>query len=232
MKLTTLVLSVIFLFSSLILFSQNRFNQFDGYEKRRFQFFNVKVKAGYFNSSVDVKFDSGSLRDDLQSVTFDKVSNFRFGIELEHMFPYSNRWSFILEPSYQRYEDSQQVDRVDVDPEPFTQTVNIDYSFLEFPLGVRHHIYLKRSKIFLNATINFVVPLNDTIDYSGEFKDINLYRDLEIDSGVTIGLGFGYSFDERYSLEYRYNVPTNILNKSASYQAPFKNSGLILGFRF
>lgn len=232
MKLVTLILSLAFITSSFISSAQNRGRDIYDYQARRGQRFNIKIKAGYFNSDVDVEFDEGNFRDDLQSVSFDKQSNFRFGIELEHMFPFTNKWSFILEPSYQKFEDTQTVNRVNVDPSDFTQRVSIDYSFLEFPLGVRHHMYFGRSKVFLNATINFILALDDSIAYSGEFDDINLYRDLEIGDTVSIGLGFGYSFNERFSIEYRYNVPTNILDKSASYTAPFENSGFILGFRF
>jgi hypothetical protein len=46
-----------------------------------------------------------------------------------------------------------------------------------------------------------------------------------------LNLAFGYSFNERISIEYRLATRRNVLAQYASYRGPFDNSSLIIGFR-
>lgn len=196
------------------------------YAERLGNLFNVKIKLGQSWAKVRVLYEESTLRDDNKSVEFNKESSIRFGLEVEHMFEFSNKWSVFAEPTYDSYNSVAEIPSA-IDPANLT-SVQIDYSFIEVPIGIRHHMYFGRSKVFVNMALVFVLDLNTDIDYEEVFEFEN---DLEINSDINLALGFGYSFNERVSLEYRFGTSRNILSQYASYKGPFKNSSLILGFR-
>ncbi|MFP4846616.1 outer membrane beta-barrel protein [Winogradskyella sp. PE311] len=215
---------VFFLVSS---YAQNDLNSAQkSYIKRINSAFNLKVKTGQSWSKSKVKFEEGIFIEDNQSVNFDKENSIRFGIEMEFIFASSNKWSAFVEPTYDSYNSVQKLPSA-IDNSNLT-SVKIDYSYIEVPVGIRHHMYYGRSKLFLNFAVVLVADLNNEIDYEEQFEFEN---DLEIKSDLNLVLGFGYSFNERFSLEYRISTTRDVLSKYASYQGPFKNSSLILGFR-
>lgn len=196
------------------------------YANRLNNLFNLKIKVGQSWAKGSVQFEEGFLRDDNQSVEFSKESTVRFGIEVEHMFEFSNKWSVFAEPTYDSYNSIAEIPSA-VNPSNST-SVEIDYSFIEVPVGMRHHMYFGRSKLFVNFALVFVLDLNSEIDYEEVFEFEN---DLEINSDINIAFGFGYSFNERISFEYRFGTSRDILSQYAAYKGPFKNSAFILGLR-
>ena len=102
--------------------------------------FHLTLRPGINFNSLDVESKVNNDRD----VNFGNQTNFRFGIETELLFPFNkNKWSLIFEPTYHYYNGKKQLN---------IQSVEVDYSYIEFPLGLRHYFYLNDdSKIFINA---------------------------------------------------------------------------------
>jgi hypothetical protein len=96
--------------------------------------------------SASVQYDSGALREDNQSVEFNKVSSLRFGLEAELIFPYTNKWSVFIEPTYTLYNSKQELASA-IDESNLT-SVEIDYRFIEVPLGLRHQFFFWSLKSF------------------------------------------------------------------------------------
>ncbi|MCB0398461.1 MAG: hypothetical protein KDD26_02355 [Winogradskyella sp.] len=71
--------------------------------------FNFKIKAGQPWAEGSVQFEEGFLIDDNQFVEFSKELSLRFGIEIEYMFEFSNKWSVFTEPTYDSYNSVAEI---------------------------------------------------------------------------------------------------------------------------
>jgi len=173
--------------------------------------FILTLRPGLNNSRLSIDFPNSDSRD----ADFGNELNFRVGIEFEYVLPFNkNKWSFIVEPTYQ-YFQSETVVR--------TQNIAADYKSIELPIGVRHYIFLNdNSKIFFNASIVYDFDFDSLIDF--EFTP-----DVAINSKGNFGLGLGYKYNNRYSLEFRY------LTNRQSFNLQFRESdyntiSLIFGY--
>lgn len=111
----------------------------------------------------------------------------KIGVELEYILPFlGNSFSLFTAPKYYRYKN----DFVrEYSVYPHTQTVVIDASILEIPLGFRYYNYFNGDNALflsfayvLNNTLNSTMQVNtleDDLDYSGV-------------SSFHVGLGYRY----------------------------------------
>ena len=188
------------------------------------------IKLGYFNPNVEIDLTNTQFGEDRQSTELSSKSSIRVAVELEYTLPFNNnKWSLFIEPGYQSYSNSKTFETGNVTGAD--QTVSVDYEYIDIPIGVRHHMFLNEdSKLFLSAALVFAIDFSDIIDY----EDDNEARDLVIQSGSNLFVGFGYNYLDKYSVEARFATNRNITKgESAIVRADYKsNIGLVLGYKF
>ena len=139
--------------------------------------FNLTLRPGLSFNSLNVISKVNNDRD----VDFGKQTNFRFGLETELLFPFDkNKWSLLFEPTYHNYEGKEQLNN---------QYVQVKYSYIEFPVGIRHYLNLdKKSKLFINAL--YIIK---TIDFDSkiDYQFIPTF-DTEVLTKKYFALGVGY----------------------------------------
>lgn len=188
----------------------------------------VYSKKGIFNIwgkfSIGQSISDNPFYSDKKNNQFNDKIVFKYGIELEYIFSSKNKkWSLFFEPTYQSYSS---------EPKSVysgNSTYYIDYSSIEIPVGLRHYFFLnKKNKIFVNAGVNLDLVLN------GEFNFDNSFSAKISNTPENYFLGLGYNFNNKLSLEFRYNSPRSIVPPLFSFNGPnnFNNASLKLGYNF
>ncbi len=141
----------------------------------------------------------------------------RFGVEGEFILPFNkNKWSIILEPTFRSYQ-GENIYR--------DRPVTVDFKSIEFPLGLRHYIFLnEKSSIFLNGSFVIDILLGEPLII------VESHTDLELENRMYFTVGAGYKFLGRYSMEFRYGIPSGIINYTG-VSARYKSLSLIVGYR-
>jgi hypothetical protein len=192
--------------------------------------FHLTLRPTLNNSSLVVK--NSSL--DALSVDFGKNTSFQLGIEAEVVLPFNkNKWSLIVEPTYQRFKSEKSKQSSQVAGGIIFSKVN--YESFELPVGVRHYFFLnKQSAIFANVSFCANFPRNSSIQY---FRDngSNLGVDYAIQAPQrNLTFGIGYKFKDRYRFELRYNnrdllIPSGLQRDvNASYSSLNLSAGFTL----
>ncbi len=153
-----------------------------------------------------------------KSATFETKTGFSVGVELEYVIPYDrNKWALILEPTYQSYEPSPELTQEG-------QGVEVSYTSIEIPFGLRHYFFLNdKSKLFVNASFVVDVVLDSKLTFE-------LGDDLDVVSGSSIAIGFGYKYDNKYSAEVRYQTDRSLTVDYNAYNSKYSSFGLWLGY--
>ncbi len=189
---------------------------YDKKEKR--DGFNLSIRPGISIAELDVQPEGN-----LPGGTFDSDIAYRIGLELEYVFPFNkNKWSLLLEPAFQSFETTQMVEG--------DQAI-VDYQSFLISLGLRHYSFISRkSKVFINGLIVLDLVLDDSrITFDRNVFSTN-YIDL-ISSG-NFAIGLGYTFNNRVSLEARYNIRRDVLAADGDFDSVYNTYGIILGFNF
>ncbi|NAS31900.1 outer membrane beta-barrel protein [Flavobacteriaceae bacterium R38] len=187
-------------------------------------FINFKIKTGLDFSSLSIDqprpFGSFTIAD------FGQQLSFRIGAELELILPFNkNKWAIFIESNYRNYNGSDERRRSDAFDLSDEQIIDVDYSVIEFPIGVRHYFFLNDySKLFINASVALDFPINSTIDFENTNFSINPTTKLDV------GLGVGYNYRNKFSLEFRYNPGTSI-EDSDSFITDYSSASIILGYK-
>ncbi|HEY9008572.1 MAG TPA: outer membrane beta-barrel protein [Ohtaekwangia sp.] len=175
-------------------------------------FFNLTVRAGINSSSLTLS----SAYNSIENTNFSRKQSFRSGIELEFILPFNkNKWSIIIEPSYQHYKNETTIN---------SQTVKADYRVLELPIGARHYFFLnERNKLFINASFIYSYDGNSKLDFKTS-------EDIDISSDDNLAFGVGYKFGNRYSIELRQQTNRNIARGYVFWGSAYNTTSLIIGF--
>ncbi len=194
-------------------------------EKQKRDLFNLNIRPGINNSSLSVVHNFQNYRD----VDFENKWNFRLGIEAEFILPFNkDSWSIVAEPTYQSYKDERITNVTKITLGDITASV--DYKAIEIPLSIRYYIFLNdKSKIFANVgyVINFTT--NSSFIYSRSSS--NIFDDLDINrTKNNWAIGLGYKLDDKYSIEFRYLTPREILGKYVFYDSKYKTVSIIFGY--
>jgi hypothetical protein len=192
--------------------------------KQKKDLFNFNIRPGLNYSSLKIQNSTTDSRD----TDFENGIGIRFGIETEFILPYNkNKWSIIIEPTYQRYKSEQTKETSTVSGGILVSQV--DYKSIELPLGLRHYFYLNdRSKLFTNISYVFDFSNNSTIKFLR--NDYSWVSQLEIKSRRNIALGVGYKYKNRYSIEIRYNTSREILSDYLYWSSNYNSLNVIFGF--
>ncbi|OCK43113.1 outer membrane beta-barrel protein [Tenacibaculum soleae] len=183
-------------------------------EKQKKDLFNLSIRPGFNNSSLSVQNSIYSSRD----TDFDNEFGFRFGIEAEFIMPFNkNKWSLIIEPTYQYYKSEK---------ETRNRNVKADYKSIEIPVGIRHYFFLnENSKMFVNGSFIFDFSNNSIVDYS-------IGTDLEIKTRNNFAFGIGYRYNDKYSLELRYQTSREVLSDYIAWSSDYNTFSVIFGYSF
>lgn len=176
--------------------------------------FNLTLRPGIKSSNLKLQ----RAFSDLNGTNYDNELSFRFGVEAETIMPFNkNKWSLLIELSYQYYK-TEKILRAD------TRTpATVDYKTMEIAFGVRHYMYLnENSKLFLNGSYVLAVSNNSRIDYGDGY-----YLDLEKSSNMAFGLGYNYK--NKYNLEFNYNLERGLLSSRSSV-AIYNSFSVIFGY--
>ncbi|WP_165823827.1 porin family protein [Pseudochryseolinea flava] len=196
--------------------------------------FKPKQKRDFFNLSLRPRFNVSTLQ--IQNadgyndqVDFGSRVGFGFGVELEFVLPYNkNKWSFILEPTAQRFEsvNNKKVNNV----YGGVLVSKVDYSSLEIPVGVRYYSFLgDKSKVFFNAAVIFDFASKSLITFD-RADGSNARSDLKIQSRNNLAFGVGYKYANRLGVEVRYQAPREILNDYLKWSSEFTTFSVVVGY--
>lgn len=192
--------------------------------KKKKDIFNLTLRPGLNYNSLTIQNYSADLKD----TEFENKLNFRFGIEAELILPFNkNKWSVIVEPTWQSYKSEITKETGNISGGELLSKVN--YQSVELPVGLRHYFFLNdESKVFANISFIFDFPGNSSIEFSR--SDGSLIDQMKIEMGTNLGLGVGYKFKDRYSLEMRYQTSREILKGYVSWGSKYKTLSVIVGY--
>lgn len=180
--------------------------------------YNPKVKRDLFNLNVRPGVNYSSLAIDnnnfgVQDVDYGSQLTFRMGLEFEFIMGFNkNKWAIIIEPTYQYFKSDGPVTRN-------FSNLNADYESIEFPLGIRHYIFLNDgAKVFVNASVIYDVPLSSTV------------RNLDISPNLNAAIGAGFKYANKYSVEMRYHTERNVLNDFLLWHSDYSTMSVIFGY--
>ncbi|MDA6069670.1 porin family protein [Flavobacterium sp. AC] len=204
--------------------SDTNFTEFEKKEKK--DLFNLTVRPRLNNSSLSIS----NSNTDLYNFEFDSKSSLSLGVEAEFILPFNrNKWSLIVEPTYQFYKAEKTNETTSLVGGEIT--AKVDYKSVELPIGVRHYFFLKNdSKIFINASYLIDFGSNSKIEFSR--KDGSIINSLDIKSGSTFALGIGGKLHDKYSIEFRYLINRTILKNYLFLDSSYSTASLILGYSF
>ena len=145
------------------------------------------------------------------------------------MLPFNNnKWSLILEPSYNTYSNNTKLEG-SYSPTVNEQYLDTKFNYFQLPFGVRYYIYLNdNTSIFLNGIYNAKIS-NDkngvTYSYS-IYKNVSFFETLH-----NFGFGVGFNY-KKYSIETRLFSNTQLLiNPSDRNKADYKNISINLRYQ-
>lgn len=185
--------------------------------------FNLTIRPGVTFSSLSL------LKTGDERINFDNKTGFRVGLEAEYILPFNNgKWSVFIEPTYRNYKTEKEYLYVDFGLFQRTTTISINYSAIEFPLGLRHYMFASPdAAFFIDAGI--LVDISN-LDSKAESSNENSYDlDLSADAGLAFGAGFRYK--NKYSLELRYHTDRQFFNYDG-VDSVFKSFAIIAGYNF
>ncbi|MCW1148811.1 hypothetical protein [Flavobacterium lacisediminis] len=208
-----------------------KYNECENSEFKKFESGNkstFRLKASLISNlnSLNLKFNNN----DYYETNFGTSIDFGFGFEAEIILPFNNnKWSVILEPSYNIYKNSDHLTYTFYTT-TLEQDVNVEYNYIQIPIGIRHYFYInEKASIFINAAYNAKLSVKS----NGIKYEVVTDNNLEIFpslNNVAFGLGFNY---KKYSIETRVFSNTQILKGSSENKfADYKNISLNLRYQF
>jgi hypothetical protein len=198
----------------------NSINFSENNKKNKKSTFNIYAKAGVALSSLEFK---GPIAN--QNLTFDDETIFRFGVDIEYVFPFNNnKWAAYANPTYQNYKAESFFLVAEGLPSESRIETNVEYNSIELPFGIRHYFFLADdSRIYLNAAIVLDANLNSSIKSTGN-------RFLDIRSGTNFSIGIGYQY-QKFGLEFLYFTSRNLLDRYLGNEANYKAVAFQLSYK-
>lgn len=182
-------------------------------KKFRKESLSLSLRPGVGLSSLDIT-SRGTFF--TRNFTSDNLTAYRFAIEGELVIGSNNgKWAVLFELAYESFKTKQEASIVSsiggVVVPTTLRMIEIDYTSVEFPVGLRHYLFLNdSSKLFVNGVFSLSVGGNLSIDDFIELKKAHSFK-----------FGVGYKYKDTYSLEFRYGANKNIgrnTDRGWSYQ--------------
>jgi len=206
------------------LYNQCKNNDYVIYQnKKKYDFFNLFIRAGVKSSSLSTHNNLSSSRD----MVFDNQLSFHPGIGVEYILPYNkNKWGVVVEASYQSYKTNKTIDVENVSGGKLVSKV--DYQSIEFPIGIRYYFFLNdQSKLFINASYILDYSFNSILVF--ERADGSTLDELSIKSKSNLAFSAGYAY-KKFSLELKVQNPRNILDNYKSWSSKYNTASIYLSY--
>ena len=209
------------------------FKEYNKCQNNDFVDFEKKGKRDAIHLTIRPRLNSSSLQiesfgiNSFRGDDFGNKASLGIGLEAEYIFPFNkNKWSVLLEPTYQHFKMEKTTDEQDV--AGGTLTRKLHYKSIEIPVSVRHYLYLsKNSTIFVNASLVLDFNSKSSIEFiRNEGSELS---PLEITSGSNLAFGIGYKQNDKYSIEMRGQTKRSILNYP-NYSSAYQTFSVILGY--
>ncbi|MFK8103256.1 MAG: hypothetical protein AB8G15_12050 [Saprospiraceae bacterium] len=207
----------------------------------------VKKPRKAFRLSLRPRWNSGFLsieRQKQSEVIVDRIKQsskpaVQLGLELEYVLSINQeRWSIFIEPTYVSYEGTL-TGKVIFPVDFLGRTYFIirdgkyisTYRVLELPIGFRYHLPIKdKFKLFVNAAYAFEIPFEQKV--VSELKGGIGSADLELNSEHITYFGGGINYNHKFSLEFRYGLKRELVNKRGTWKTYFNSFSIIAGYNF
>jgi len=153
---------------------------------------------------------------------------FGLGVEMEYILPFNkNKWAILAEPTYQYYKSKKTVDSDGVVGGKHITDVN--YQSIEIPIGIRHYMFINdQSKLFINLQYVFDLAMDSKIEFKR--KDDSILNSLDIKAKPNIAIGFGYNYNNKYSIEARFFTNRDLTADYAAWISKYKTISLIFAY--
>lgn len=191
-------------------------------------YFEKKPKRNVFDLTIRPRMNYSSLSISDKPVQkfktqFDSELEFGIGVEMEFYLPYNkNKWSVIVEPTYHTYTTEK------ITTKKSNYVAKVDYNSIEVPFGLRHYFYLNDdSKLFVNATYSYSFRLGSSITFTRDDNRATEY--LELDPNKNFAFGAGYKYNDKFSVELRYNS-RHVLDNYLEWKSNYNSTSLIIGY--
>ena len=169
---------------------------------------NITIKPG-----ADYSMLNNVYHIDFAPFDFGGQTNFRLGVDIEYVFPFAqNKWSVFSEPTYRSFSSNGESD--------YFGTVEIQYTSLEIPLGLRYTAFLNKST---NLFADFSFVFDATL--GGSFKN-----DMQVNAGESFAFGIGFEY-KRYLIQSRYLTKRQLLRNYQYWATEFSGITLSLGYK-
>ncbi len=211
--------------------SKNNISQVSTYNRKGK--LNIIAKLGYNLSNMKTIINTSP------KLNFNAESSFKISFEIEYVMSFNNnKWAYFSEFSYNTFTST------DKSKIGFTGSLdriyNVDYKYLEIPIGVRHFFFLnKKSKLFIDGGFTFNFPLNSTIDskLASNTNPTSGSYILDLKRGPLFNFFFmslGYELKDKYRLEIKYHSPRNMKavfnNELVHLNLNYQNVSIALGY--
>ncbi len=172
--------------------------------------FNLYARLGFNFSNLQL-YVARNFQNIIRDIDFNSKTIYAPGFELEYVMPFNNnKWSVFIDPSYQSYKT--EITHIFPSHPSFKRVTSVNYKSIELPIGIRHYLFLnsqKKHKLFFDLGINVDVPFNSLVTEELNFsKNVNT-SEISFNLKPNFFLGFGYTMNEKYKVEFRYNTSRN-----------------------
>ncbi|GAA3618879.1 tRNA modification GTPase [Flavivirga jejuensis] len=174
-------------------------------QKEKQDLFNLTLRPRLNNASLTMQHATAESR----NIDFGNKTSIGFGLEAEFILPFNkNKWSILVEPTYRYYKSKNSVDADYVAGGRLTTEVT--YNSIEIPIGLRHYFFINNnSKIFINTSFIPDLSLNPSLEATRENGTV--FESFKIKPKPNFAFGLGYKYNNKYSLEVRYQTSRKIL---------------------
>lgn len=188
----------------------------------------VKAKRFFLSLRPRVNLSSFMISTIDFEIDYDPKISYGLGLEAEFVMPYyRNKWSIIIEPTFQNYSS------ISSTPTDFTGggflLGDFNYKSIELPSGVRHYFFLnQKSTLFVN--VSFVMDFTFDTNFVFRRIDNSIINEIDIFTKQNLAFGTGFEFDNKFNIELRYQTNRNLTGFSAFYVTDYNTLSLIVGY--
>lgn len=195
--------------------------------------YEAKPKKDLFNLTIKPSLNLNALKienisSDSRETDFGTKLSFRIDAEAEFILPFNkNKCGILIKPSYQYYKTEKTEKSNNLIGGALISKVK--YQTIDLPIGIRYYFFLNdNSKIYTNISYIFGFNCNSSLNFYR--TDGTSVSSLKIYSSRNIGLGVGYKFMDRYSMEICYQTNRNIFDKYKNWHSDYQSLQFMLGY--
>ncbi len=194
-------------------------------EKKKRDLINLSIRPRVTNASLEINNAFASAYD----MNYGSKTNIDFGVELEFILPFNkNKWALAVEPTYRTFNAEARRPRPNNLSGEFVGKV--DYNSIEVPISVRHYFFLnKNSKIFANFSYILDFSMKANFEILSATNQVASFGVIDLETGSNFGLGVGYKFRDKYSIEFRHHTKRQVMNNS-SWDSSYNANSIIFGY--